>query len=151
MRLKEQEITDRGVIDEIIGRAQACHLSMVDGDKPYTVPMSFGYDGSNLYFHCAGEGKKLDVLKKNSNVCVCFVVDLKLAPSDAACGWGIDYKSIIAFGKAEFLIDMEEKKAALGFVMKQYTDKVFEFPPPAVAKTMVFKVPIDSITGKRSS
>ena len=151
MRRKEQEITDRNEIDDLIKRAQVCHLSMVDGDKSYVVPMSFGYDGSSIYFHCATEGKKLDVLKKNGNVCIGFEVDLKLAPGDAACGWGIDYKSVIVFGKAEFINDMEEKKVALGFIMKQYTDKVFEFPPPAVAKTTVFKVSIEIITGKRSS
>lgn len=151
MRRKKQEITDRGAIDEIIGRAQACHLAMIDGDKPYTVPMNFGYDGSNLYFHCAGQGRKVDVLKKNNNVCVCFEVDLKMETAEAACDWGINYKSVIAFGQAEFVADMEEKRTALDILMKQYSDKPFEFPPSIVAKTMILKVHVDSITAKHSS
>jgi len=52
------------VIDEIIDKADVLHLAMADGNVPYVVPLSFGYDGCNIYFHCAKEGLKLDFIRR---------------------------------------------------------------------------------------
>ena len=73
MRRQEREISDRAAIDAIIRACQVCRLGMVDGDLPYIVPMSFGYDGRALYFHCATQGRKLDVLRRRPRVCFEFV------------------------------------------------------------------------------
>ena len=43
MRRKEKEITDKNQIEKILEESPVCRLAMVDGDKPYMVPMNFGY------------------------------------------------------------------------------------------------------------
>ncbi len=65
MRRNDSEITDRKDIDGIIRRCRVCRLAMCDGSQPYIVPLSFGYDGSFLYFHTAREGRKIDIIKRN--------------------------------------------------------------------------------------
>lgn len=57
MRRSEREIKDRKVIDDMIRRSRVCRLAMCDEDRPYVVPLNFGYDGSFLYFHAAQEGR----------------------------------------------------------------------------------------------
>jgi nitroimidazol reductase NimA-like FMN-containing flavoprotein (pyridoxamine 5'-phosphate oxidase superfamily) len=64
MRRHEREITDKKEIEAIIRKALVCRLAMVDGDKPYVVPLCFGYADHTLFFHSAGEGKKLEIIKK---------------------------------------------------------------------------------------
>lgn len=123
---------------------------MSDGDKPYVIPMSFGYDGTHLYFHGKGAGKKIDILKKNDKVCFEFEIDVELVESDKPCKWDVRYKSVIGFGKASFLEDLEEKKKALNCILAQYTPHRFELPDMAVQKTTVIKVEIDDITSKTS-
>ena len=34
------------IIETVIKGSKVCRLAMVDQDKPYVIPMSFGYDGS---------------------------------------------------------------------------------------------------------
>ncbi|HNU36390.1 MAG TPA: pyridoxamine 5'-phosphate oxidase family protein, partial [Methanomassiliicoccales archaeon] len=68
MRKAEREIMDQGELEEVIRRAEVCRLAMVDDGKPYIVPMNFGYRNGCLYFHCAKEGRKLDVLRENPKV-----------------------------------------------------------------------------------
>mgnify|MGYP000681818771 CR=1 FL=1 len=67
--LEETEIKDFDEIIEVINKCDVCRLAINDGDYPYIVPMNFGLnieDGKVvLYFHCASEGKKLELLKKN--------------------------------------------------------------------------------------
>ncbi len=69
MRRNEHELTDQERIDTLIGSCQVCRLGFVDGDRPYIVPLNFGYalDGGRriFYFHGAREGRKMDLARRN--------------------------------------------------------------------------------------
>ena len=75
MRRNEREIKDREEMEAIIQRAQVCRIGLSEKDVPYIVPMDFGYKGNCLYFHCASEGKKLDMIRQNSKVCFEIGID----------------------------------------------------------------------------
>jgi len=70
MRRTEKEIENRAEIDSIIRRNQVCRVGLSEQGSPYVVPLCFGYDGESLYFHCAREGRKLDILRQNDKVCL---------------------------------------------------------------------------------
>ena len=150
MRRKEKEITDSAGINAIIEQATVCRLAMINGDTPYIVPLCFGFQDNALYFHSALKGQKIDWLRNNSNVC--FEFDIGAAPveSDEPCDWGMAYQSVIGFGKAVFVEDPDEKHRALAIIMAQYSDQEFQFPENKVNATAVFKVEIESISGKQS-
>ena len=59
MRRKDKEITDRNRIEDIIKNSKVCRLALSLNDIPYIVPVCFGYEKSTMYFHSAGEEKKL--------------------------------------------------------------------------------------------
>jgi nitroimidazol reductase NimA-like FMN-containing flavoprotein (pyridoxamine 5'-phosphate oxidase superfamily) len=71
---KDKEVTCREDIEEIMHRADTCRLALCEGDRPYVVPLCFGYERGVLYFHCAPHGRKLEILENNHNVC--FEMDL---------------------------------------------------------------------------
>lgn len=148
MRRKEKEIKDMSLIEAVIKQSQVCRLAMVDQDKPYVIPMSFGYDGS-LYFHSALEGRKIEVLKKNPQVCFEFDEVTKLVKNKDACEWGMAFKSVIGEGEAVFVEDITQKAHGLGVIMAQYSNRSFEFPKESMEKTAVIKVVITRITGKQ--
>jgi nitroimidazol reductase NimA-like FMN-containing flavoprotein (pyridoxamine 5'-phosphate oxidase superfamily) len=153
MRRNEKRVTNRAEIDDVIRSSRACRLVMSDGDRPYVVPLCFGYDGSALYFHCAGEGRKLDILRKNSQVCVEFDIPGDVVEAEDACGWGMRFRSVIAFGTALIVEDPEEKRKGLNLLVAQYSrpGQDFSFRSASVARTTVIKVVIDEITGKQSA
>ncbi|NOX33686.1 MAG: pyridoxamine 5'-phosphate oxidase family protein [Deltaproteobacteria bacterium] len=150
MRIKEREIKDRKDVEKILRESRVCRLAMVDGDKPYVVPLNFGYKDGFLFFHSAKEGRKIDLIKKNPNVC--FEVDklIRLKKAKCACDFGIEYKSVIGSGTAEFLDDLEEKIEGLNAIMSQYSGRQFEYTNKMLEKTIVIKVTIDTMTGKQS-
>ena len=150
MRRKDKEIAARAEIEAIIGRSLVCRLALADENRPYIVPLCFGYKDNSLYFHSAGKGKKLDILKKNNWVCFEFDIDYEPIKADKACDWGMKYKSVIGFGKASFVEDFESKCRALNIIMQQYSDKSFTYPENKVKNTVVIKVEIDHMTGKQS-
>ncbi|MCJ7773416.1 MAG: pyridoxamine 5'-phosphate oxidase family protein [Desulfobacterales bacterium] len=150
MRRKDKEITNPDLIQSIISRSTVCRLAMVDGTLPYVVPLCFGFEDNCLYFHCAKEGKKIDILKANDNVCFEFDIDQKIIPSDKACTFGMKYLSVIGFGKASFIDDDTKKQKALDVIMRQYSGKSWNYSDEFINHILVIKVDIDSITGKQS-
>lgn len=150
MRRKDKAISDESAIRAIIEKATVCRLGMVDGDKPYVVPLCFGYRDDVLYFHGSLEGRKFDILRTNPNVCFEFDLIAEPLESENACNWSMKYQSVIGFGKAVFIESPEEKREALSIIMAQYSDRSYEFPKNMVAATSAIKVEIESMTGKQS-
>jgi nitroimidazol reductase NimA-like FMN-containing flavoprotein (pyridoxamine 5'-phosphate oxidase superfamily) len=151
MRRSEREIESRADIDAVIRHCQVCRLGLADGDEPYVVPLCFGYDGETLYFHCAHEGRKVDIMRRNSRVCFEFDIVEQITEGATACGWGMRFQSVIGRGVASVVEDLEEKRRALALIMAQYAgDRPFEFPEDAVDQTAIVRVKIDSITGKQT-
>jgi nitroimidazol reductase NimA-like FMN-containing flavoprotein (pyridoxamine 5'-phosphate oxidase superfamily) len=150
MRRKDKEITDLKGIEAIINKAKVCRLALTLDDTPYIVPVCFGYSAERIYFHSAKEGEKVDIIKKNHRVCFEFDIDHELVESEKACNWGIKFRSVIGFGKASFVDNIEEKQEALGIIMQNYTDKKFLFPEEKLNRTLVVRIDIEQITGKKS-
>jgi len=113
MRRKDKEISDLSAIEAIINKATVCRLAMANGDKPYLVPMSFGYQDHSLYFHGALKGQKIDMLKKNPTVCFEIDVSVEAVSNDDACAWSMQFQSVIGFGKAAFVEGLEAKRQSL--------------------------------------
>src|SRR3989304_3291861 len=101
MRRKEKEITDRAEMEAVVAEAQICRLAMCDGAQPYVIPLCFGYADGTFYFHCAVAGRKLDVLMKNPTVCLELEAGVSLKTGVKACDWGMNFRSVIACGRAE--------------------------------------------------
>jgi nitroimidazol reductase NimA-like FMN-containing flavoprotein (pyridoxamine 5'-phosphate oxidase superfamily) len=118
---------------------------------PYVVPLCFGYDNGALFFHSAKEGRKIEILKKNNQVCFEFDIAPEVQSGKTACAWGMKYRSIIGFGEALFVEDPDERRKALDIIMRQYADGDFEYSEKAFKEALVIKVEIESMTGKKSN
>ena len=151
MRRKDREITDLKTVEGIIAEAKFCRMALCDNGKPYIVPMCFGYKDRKVYIHSAPEGHKLEVMKKNSAVCIEFETVPEVVKNDIACKWKLRYKSVIARGKAVVLDGMEEKRRALGLIMSNYAPGVFEVSEEGLNKITVFKIALESMTCKISA
>jgi uncharacterized protein len=151
MRRKDKEIQDNDLIDQIISKAQVCRLGLCKDNRPYIVPVSFGYDGGSIYFHTAGEGMKLEFIASNNQVCFELEHDVKVVPNDSACNWSFSFYSVIGFGTVEEITDSSHKMHALGQIMKHYAaNSEWEFNGPLFDKIRVWRISIEAMTGKRS-
>ena len=150
MRKKDSEIKDINEIEEIIKKATHCRIGLVDSDEPYVFPVNFGHERNALYFHGALEGRKVEIIKKNNKICFEIDTDVEVVTSEKPCTWTMKYRSVIGIGRAYFLKNDEEKSHGLGLIMKQYSESEFRFPKSTLDKSLVVKVEINSISGKKS-
>jgi len=149
--MKNKLIGSRQEMDAIIRKCLFCNISMVDEEgRPYVIPMNFGYKDEIFYFHGSSKGRKVDILKKRPDVCLSLSTDheLRYVNEEVACSWSMRYRSVLAFGKAEFVEDPDEKIRCLDIIMSQYSGKPFTYSMPAVKDVMVFRVRVDKMEGR---
>lgn len=154
MRKKEKEITEPSVLEAILQRAPFLHLGMCADGIPYVLPMNFGYQENRIYLHTGREGKKIDILQKNPNVCFQIDMDTTLREPDEpkkVCGFGMLYTSLVGFGTARITHDFAEVEEGLRIVTAHYAhDEDFSFPEEVVRKTAVVVIEIKSMTGRQN-
>lgn len=76
-----------------------------DNGYPYGMPMNHYYDPDDgcIYFHTGKHGHRTDALKKCNKVSFCVFDQGVRAPGD----WAYEVKSVIVFGKIEWIEDPE--------------------------------------------
>ena len=153
MRRKDREVTDTAAIRAILDKAKVLHLAMIDGARPYVVPMNYGYalaDGRlTLYLHGAKEGRKLDVLQKNARVAFVLETDVSLVSGgDLPCKYGAAYASVMGEGRATILTDPAEKTDALTMLMKTQTGRNFYITEAMTDTVAVLRIDVEAFTAK---
>ncbi|MBN2166376.1 MAG: pyridoxamine 5'-phosphate oxidase family protein [Marinilabiliaceae bacterium] len=144
---------DQDIIEAIINKCDICFIGVCDKSMiPYVLPMNFGYNNNTIYLHSAPNGKVIDIINENNNICITFSTDHELAfqHPEVACSYRMKSKSVIAFGKVEFIADddLDKKREALNIIMKQYSNKEFQYNDPAVRNVRIWKIPVNQITCK---
>lgn len=149
MRRREREITDRAEIDAILRAGRVMRIALVDGERPFLVPVFYAYDGQALYFHSAQKGSKIEILGRNPHVCVEIGLDHGVIEDEKACDFEARHRTVIGHGRAVFLSDAAEKIRVLDLIVANFTDRKFEYPAPNLAVTVVVRIDIAVFKGKK--
>jgi nitroimidazol reductase NimA-like FMN-containing flavoprotein (pyridoxamine 5'-phosphate oxidase superfamily) len=151
VRRRDKEISAREEIDAVIHAATVCHLAFAVGNEPYVIPISFGYDGEALYIHTAKTGKKIDYIELNNRVCFELEANVLLQTDENdACKWTFTFESVIGHGTITELTTPEAKAHGLNRIMEHYSGREWEMGEASLATTRVWRISVDSVTGKRS-
>ena len=97
---RDDRAQDRDFSLALIDRCTHGVMALSTGEPlPYCLPLSFVRIGEDLFFHCAREGRKVDLLRRSPQVCVTFVGDDRPISSPSSSPgpplkWGIPAKSL---------------------------------------------------------
>lgn len=154
MRRKDREITDPAQIQDILDKCTHCRLGLYDGSEVYIVPMNFGWEEENgaytLFFHCAGEGRKLDILRTNPKVGFQMDTDFELRTADSACDYSARFASIVGTGTVAFAQTPKEKRAGLTAILDHTAggSREWTFPEPSVNRVTVLRMQVEKLSCK---
>lgn len=154
MRQSKRQIEDFAEILEILEKADACRIALADGDQPYLVALNHGVvtePGFALFFHCANEGRKLEILRRNPRACFQVDVDHELLRADHACGYSMNYRSVVGFGTLSIVTDPAERRRGLDALMRHYGGKSdgWEYLEKNLGLTTVLKLSVEEWSGKK--
>ncbi|MCD8309330.1 MAG: pyridoxamine 5'-phosphate oxidase family protein [Clostridia bacterium] len=151
MRRSDRQITDFNEIISVLDGCDTIRVAFNGDDYPYVVPLSFGYETIDgrlyIYFHCAKEGKKLDLIERDSRVCV--EADKLNGYADRGTSVTADYESVIALGRAQRVYG-KELVHGLELLLEHCKIKGHSAADCAAKDiTAVVKITVEEITGKR--
>ncbi len=110
---------------KLLENAEYGTLALSDGNKPYAVALNFVYLDNGIYFHCSKKGKKIDLIKSNSNCFFSVVKDYSLIPSyfssksGLACPATHFFESLHIEGVAKIIDDTQEKLKMFTVLMQK--------------------------------
>lgn len=102
----------------------------------------------SLFFHCAREGRKLDILQNRPEVSFEMDGDHVLLEGDAPCRYSYAYGCVMGRGVVEFLREDEEKMHALRRIMLHQTGRDADFTPGMVHSVCVLCLKVEAISAK---
>ncbi len=147
IRRKDREM-DQETSIELLHTGEYGVLSLAEKEGyPYGVPLSYVYLNGSIYFHCALEGHKLELLQQNNKASFCVVGETSPLPNQ----FSVRYKSVIVFGEIAEVKDVEKREALVAFLEKyssDYIEKGMKYLEKDEHRTKVFKMTIIHMTGK---
>ena len=147
MRRKDRLIANTEAFS-ILEKGEYGTLSTVSSNnEPYGVPLNYCLIDECIYFHCALEGSKINNITNNPKVSFCVVGKTEVLPDK----FGTKFDSCIVQGFAYESFAEEKQMALEGVVLKyseNFASEEFKYIEKLKDKTRVFKITIESISGK---
>ena len=146
-----KQLLPEEVAVQILDRNTSGTLALLgDDDYPYSLPISYVYADGKLYFHSAKEGHKIDAIKKSEKVSFC-VIDKDEIVSEKYTTY---FRSVIAFGKAHLVEDVEEiRRIARVLAMKysaDFEEGITEEIDSSINHMAIIEMTIDHMTAKEA-
>ena len=148
MRRFRQELSENESL-EILKRGKVAVMAVAGNDDyPYAIPLNYVYDNGYVYLHSASQGHKIDALKKNPKCSLC-VVDMDDVIPEKFTSY---FRSVIAFGNAEFVTSEAAKIKALRLLCEKYSPGFN--PSDEINKSLksvtVIAIRLEKVTGKEA-
>ena len=145
MRRTEREVLDLSFMHQVLRDAQEIYIAMNSDGAPYVLPVNYVFYNDCIYFHCALEGRKLDLLGTDPRVGFAIAVDIKVEKTTTR------YRSICGSGTVKSVEDPLLKNEVLkAFAARYKAPCIFPISDQKFAHTGVMCISIEKLTGKYS-
>lgn len=104
---------DRAVIDAIVDEALVCHFACVTPHGPLVLPTTHVRVGDQLYVHGSAVSGILTTLATGTDACVAVTLLDALVLARTAFHHSVNFRSVVAFGRAFLVSDPDVKRAVL--------------------------------------
>ncbi|MCK6579551.1 MAG: pyridoxamine 5'-phosphate oxidase family protein [Anaerolineae bacterium] len=156
VRRSDRAVEDEGWIAGFLTAAPMGVLATVHEGQPFVNSNIFAYDPARhaLYTHTARVGRTRANVEADQRVCFTATEMGRLLPADEALEFSVEYAGVVVFGHGQ-IVEGEEAEHGLQLLLDKY------FPhlrpgrdyrpiiPEELARTSVFRIDIDSWSGKR--
>ena len=153
IRRKEKEITSKKDMLRILEEAKYVTIAMTDVDGPYLATLTHAYDKTRnaIYFHCALEGRKVDILKRDNRVWGQALVDKGYVTGKC----DHLYETVQFKGKVSFINFAGEKRHALEVMIRKNEKRPKavidrQVTDESVSHVNIGRIDIEYMSGKRA-
>jgi uncharacterized protein len=120
VREPQRGIYDRETIYKILDEGLVCHVGFSIDGQPYVIPTMFARVHDAIYFHGSAASRMLRGASAGVPMCITVTLVDGLVLARSVFNHSMNYRSVVALGKAELVSAPEEKLAAL----HAFTEKI---------------------------
>ena len=151
-RQKARGNYEREVIYEILDEGLVCHVGFVVDGRPFVIPMGYGRLGDRLILHGSVASRLIRELAAGIDVCVTVTLLDGLVLARSTFHHSMNYRSVVAFGRATLITDPAAKSLALDALVEHLvpgrTREVRGSSTKELAATDVLELPLDEASAK---
>jgi nitroimidazol reductase NimA-like FMN-containing flavoprotein (pyridoxamine 5'-phosphate oxidase superfamily) len=152
VREPHRAVYDREVINKILDEGLVCHVGFTVGDQTYVIPTMYARVGDFIYFHGSVASRMLRRLNEGANVCVTVTLLDGLVLARSVFNHSMNYRSVVALGKATPLDAPEQKLEAFrAFAEKILPGRWKDARQPnekELKATNILRLPLDEVSAK---
>lgn len=148
----------RGVYDKvqvhaILDEGFICHVGFVIEGRPYVIPTAYVRSGEQIYLHGAPAGRLMRG-GADHEIDLCLEVTLLdgLVMARSAFHSSINYRSVVVYGKARLVKDLDQKREALrcftNHVLPGRWEEVKQPSDKDLKATSVLALPLEEVSAK---
>jgi nitroimidazol reductase NimA-like FMN-containing flavoprotein (pyridoxamine 5'-phosphate oxidase superfamily) len=115
-RLPDRGRYDRETVAAILDSSLICHLGFVADGQPVVIPTIQARRGDTVYVHGSPASRMLRTMKQGLDVCLTVTLVDGLVVGRSAFHHSLNYRSVVVFGRARLVDDVDEKLAALAAI-----------------------------------
>jgi nitroimidazol reductase NimA-like FMN-containing flavoprotein (pyridoxamine 5'-phosphate oxidase superfamily) len=117
-RLPERGTRERAQVHAILDEGLLCHVGFATERGPVVIPTLYARDGERLYLHGSPASRMLRTLSRGIPVCITVTLVDGLVLARSAFHHSMNYRSVVVFGTARDVDDLEEKRRALARIVE---------------------------------
>ncbi len=143
---------DRETIDKILDEGFVCHVGFSVEGQPYVIPTMYARMGDAIYFHGSVASRMLRGASAGIAVCITVTLMDGLVLARSVFNHSMNYRSVVALGKATLVDAPAEKLEALrGFTEKILPGRWQEARQPSekeLKATSILRLPLTEVSAK---
>lgn len=112
-RLPQRGSYDRELAYQILDEGLICHIGFAIDGQPFVIPTAYGRIGDKIYIHGSPASRMLRSLQGSLPICLTVTLLDGLVLARSAFHHSMNYRSVVIFGTAEVVSELEEKELAL--------------------------------------
>ena len=151
-RLPKRGNYEREVVNKILDEGFVCHVGFVLDGRPFVIPTGYGRSGDKLYIHGSAASRMLRTLREGVDVCVTVTLIDGLVLARSAFHHSMNYRSVVVFGRARVVEDLDEKMLALrvftNHIMRRRWEESREPNTNELRATLVLSLTLEEASAK---
>ncbi len=145
-------------IRAFLHRGHIAHIATVWDQQPFVTPTNYYYDepGHRLIFHSNVAGRLRANIDRNPRLCAEVSEMGRYLPSNVALEFGVQFRSVMVFGTARLVADIEDQRRMLHLLIEKYFSPMElgkDYRPVTdqeLKRTAVYGLMIESWSGKEN-
>jgi len=150
-RLAKRAHYDETTVHGILDAQPFCTVGYIFNGTPFVTPTMQWREGNHIYWHGSSASRALEA-SEDADVCVNVTLIDGMVMARSAFNHSVNYRSVMAFGKAFKVTDPAEKEQK----MKTFVDTLFpdrwdmlrKMTPQEFKATMILGLELDEVSAK---